>query len=123
MDKFGGCLASLVPQGNHWINAHRPLRGKVACSHGDEHQHDSDARKRERIVCGDAKKFASHQSRKTERSDDADAYSDDRHTRALCKNKAQNVAALSAERETHSNFVNALTDRVSDNGIETEHCQ
>src|SRR5690348_15176149 len=121
--EIGGYSSSLISQSDHGIDFHGPLRRNVACSHGDEHQHNSDTRKRERIVGGDAKKFAGHELRKAERPDDADAYPNGRHARALSKNKAQNIAALSPEREAHSNLVNALTDRVSDNGIETEHCQ
>jgi hypothetical protein len=60
-----------MSQSDHGVNAHRAPRGDVTRRDGHNNQQQRDARKRQWIVRADAEELVRHETRQSQRGDDA----------------------------------------------------
>jgi len=69
---FAFVMRLFVAKSNHGIDAHGAARGDVACHDGHNNQQHGDAGKGQWVMCADAKELVGHETRQSQRSEDAD---------------------------------------------------
>ncbi len=115
--------SSLVSQGDHGIDAHRPPRRDVAREQCDCRQQERSAGVRQRVEGGNPEKKIADQSgqRAGRENSRKNAGPDDQQ--ALAKDHFQNLRRLRAESQANADLVGALARRVRDHAVDTDQSE
>src|SRR5436305_14911383 len=116
-------LCSFVAQSDDGIYARCPASGDVAGCQGHDGEQDGDGGEIEGIGGADAIEQRTQEARQDECGCESRGNSEQSKREALFQNEAQDIGALSAEREANADFTGALADEKGDDTIDANHAE
>ena len=101
-----------VPERDQRIDLRRSQGRNEAGRHRHSREQQRNDNERRRIGRAHSVEHIGHQASQTERGDQSNRYSAERHFHSMVYDQAQNVPAPCAERDADSEFVCSLTDQI-----------